>query len=89
MTAYQNAPKLGTPATYRIWIAGCLNPSWSDSFGDMAISNEGAANGSTLSVLTGMLVDQAALFGVLNELYGLGFPLVSVECLEAKSTDGG
>jgi hypothetical protein len=78
---------LGTPATYRITIQGCLNSSWSASFSDMVISNEFAENGSVLSVLTGPLDDQAALFGVLEHLYGLGFPLRSVECLEINSTE--
>jgi hypothetical protein len=48
----------------------------------MSISHRAAVDGSTLSVLTGPLVDQAALFGVRNKLYGLGFALVSVEVLE-------
>lgn len=82
MTLYPGALKLGTPATYRILISGCLNCSWSGQFGDMVISNELSEDGSPVSVLTGLLVDQAALFGVLEQLYGLGFPLVSVECLE-------
>ena len=73
---------LGTPATYRITIQGYLGSSWSDDFGGMAFSNEVAADGSRRTVLTGWLVDQAALFGVLDGLYGLGFPLVSVECVE-------
>ena len=73
---------LGTPATYRIIVQGYLNCSWSDDFGGMTISKQIAADGSTQTVLTGWLVDQAALFGVLDGLYGLGFPLVSVECVE-------
>ncbi|MCB0225245.1 MAG: hypothetical protein KDI02_16270 [Anaerolineae bacterium] len=71
-----------TPATYRITICGRLNRSWTESFGSMAINYALGADGSLLSVLTGGLVDQAALFGVLNGLYGLGLPLISVECLE-------
>ena len=82
MTPYPGALRLGTPATYRILISGCLNCSWSGQFDDMAISNEVSEDGSPFSVLTGQLIDQAALFGVLEQLYGLGFPLVSVECLE-------
>ena len=73
---------LGTPAMYRIRIAGYLNPGWADSFGEMQISHEVAADGSPQTVLTGWLVDQAALFGVLDGLYGLGFPLLSVECVD-------
>ena len=78
---------LGTPATYRIVIQGCLNSSWSGSFSDMVISNELAQNGSDISMLTGPLVDQAALFGVLDHLYGLGFPLLLVECLEINPAE--
>lgn len=78
---------LSTPATYRVTISGRLNRSWSESFEDMTISYAVAADGSSLSVLTGRLIDQAALLGVLNGLYGLGLPLISVECLEDDPAD--
>ncbi|MCB0165666.1 MAG: hypothetical protein KDI79_15655 [Anaerolineae bacterium] len=74
---------LSTPATYRITIQGRLSRSWSECFGNMTIGYHLAADGSRLSVLTGRLTDQAALFGVLNGLYGLGLPLISVECLDS------
>ncbi len=77
-------PLLGAPAIYRIVIQGRLDSSWSDSLGDMVINNEVAADGTPLSVLSGRLVDQAALFGVLNGLYGLGFALLSVERFEVN-----
>ena len=77
---------LGAPATYRITVQGYLDCSWSDDFGGMAFSNEAAADGSTQTVLTGWLVDQAALFGILDRLYGLGFPLVAVERDEINGT---
>jgi hypothetical protein len=35
-----------------------------------------------VTVLTGRVMNQAELMGVLNHLYGLGFPLLSVECVE-------
>ena len=73
---------LGTPATYRIIIQGYLDSSWSDNFGGMSVNNEMAKDGSWQTVLCGRVVDQAALFGVLDGLYGLGFPLVTVECVE-------
>ena len=78
---------LGTPATYRITVQGYLDSSWSDDFGGMTVSNEISKDGSWLTVLTGSLVDQAALFGVLDGLYGLGFPLVSVECVEINQAE--
>ena len=78
---------LGTPAKYRITIQGYLDSSWSDDFGGMTVSNQVSKNGSWRTVLCGRLVDQAALFGVLDGLYGLGFPLVSVECVGVNQAE--
>jgi len=78
---------LGTPATYRITIQGRLDDSWSEQLGGMAFSSGLEAEGSPLTVLTGQLVDQAALYGVLNTLYGLGFALLSVERVPIEESD--
>ena len=78
---------LGAPAMYRITIHGCLDDSWSEQLGGMAVSSELDARGSQLTVLTGPLVDQAALYGVLNALYGLGFALLSVERTPIQESD--
>lgn len=82
MSESQNWSKfnLGTPANYRITVRGFLDQSWSNQLGGIAIQNETTADDAAVSVLKGKLVDQAALFGVLNSLYGLGFPIISVEC---------
>jgi len=72
---------------YRITIQGCLDASWSEQLGGMAISSKLEADGSPLTVLTGRLVDQAALYGVLNALYGLGFALLSVERVPTEQSD--
>ena len=71
-----------TPATYRIRIQGTLAESWSEYLNNMAITSARAVEGAPVTILTGRLVDQAALLGVLNNAYDLGFPLLSVECLE-------
>jgi hypothetical protein len=78
---------LDAPANYRIKIQGCLDDSWSDRFGGMTIRVEREADGSPLTVLTGRLVDQAALFGVLNGVYGLGFALLSMERTPTEESD--
>ena len=75
---------LNTAARYRITSQGYLDESWSDDLAGLAISYEVSADGHALTVLNGWLVDQAALFGVLNGLYGLGFPVLAVVCLEIK-----
>ncbi|HSN75491.1 MAG TPA: hypothetical protein VL334_10475, partial [Anaerolineae bacterium] len=38
-------------------------------------------DGAPVTVLSGQFQDQAALAGVLNTLYDLGLPLLSVECV--------
>jgi hypothetical protein len=38
---------------------------------------------STITLLTGGLIDQSALIGVLNALYDIGCPIISVEYVEA------
>jgi hypothetical protein len=62
---------------YRIRIRGHLDPTWSAWFDDLTIAQE--ADGTT--TLTGHLVDQAELFGVLGRLRDLGAMLLAVEYL--------
>ncbi len=72
------------PATYRICILGTLDENWSDYCGGMFIKHDVMLQQYPVTILTGRLVDQAALIGVINSLYDLGCPLVSVECVEAQ-----
>jgi hypothetical protein len=72
---------LGTSAIYCITVFGPLSQSWSQEFDNLTLETTGATDHWAQTTLTGLLPDQAALFGILNHLYGLGFPLVSVECL--------
>ena len=69
---------LNTPATYRISVQGAIDRKWSEYLDDMAISLRQVADETPTTVLTGRLVDQAALMGVLNNVYDLGYPLLSV-----------
>ncbi len=59
---------------YQIRIKGHLGRQWNDWFGGLTITLED--NGETL--VTGPVVDQAALFGLLRKVRDLGMPLVSV-----------
>jgi len=74
--------KLETPATYRIRVQGHLDSSWSDRLGGMAITGDTSAEQPTVTILVGHLADQAALSGILNTLYDLHLPLLSVENLD-------
>ena len=64
----------GQPMIYQIRIKGHLDRRWTDWFGGMTITLE--ENGYTL--LTGPVVDQAALHGLLRKVRDLGLPLISV-----------
>jgi len=66
-------------AEYRICVQGAIERSWSELFDGMRVSYRHVATPNALTVLTGAALDQAALIGLLNRLYGLGLPLVSVQ----------
>ena len=59
---------------YQIRIKGQIDKSWSEWLGGLAITFE--TNGETL--LSGPIVDQAALHGILDKLYVLNLPILSV-----------
>jgi hypothetical protein len=71
---------LAAPATFCVRVLGHLDPSWSDELEGATIDHAYLPDKSSVTILTARLVDQAALIGLLNRLYGLGFPLISVEC---------
>jgi len=68
----ENGP--GQSTVYQIRIKGHLEHQWADWFGGLTLTLED--NGETL--LTGAVVDQAALYGLLKKVRDLGIPLISV-----------
>jgi hypothetical protein len=73
----------GQPIFYQIRIKGHLSPQWTDWFERLTITLED--NGETL--LTGPVVDQAALYGLLKKVRDLGLPLISVNPVKAGCSD--
>ena len=72
------------PATYRISILGTLDKKWSDYCGGMTIEHDLVLEQYPMTTLTGQLLDQSALIGVLNSLFDMGCPIISLECVEAQ-----
>jgi hypothetical protein len=80
------AAPAGRPAHYEIRVRGVLDPHWSGWFEGLQVSSD--APGQTL--ITGPIVDQAALHGLLAKVRDLGLPLLSVRQLspgEARPQD--
>jgi hypothetical protein len=59
---------------YEIRVKGQLEEHWSDWLGGLEISHDENGN----SLLTGVIPDQAALHGILNQIRDLGLTLISV-----------
>ncbi len=79
--------KFGGKATYKIRVQGKLDTSWSDSLGGLDIETEQISDNQFMSTLTGLIADQAALSGILNTLYELHLPVISVKCICAANDD--
>ncbi len=70
---------------YHIRVKGKLDEKWADWFEGFVMASR--SNGETL--LTGAVVDQAALYGVLGKIHNLGLPLllvVQAECPCSKQS---
>jgi hypothetical protein len=71
------------PGLYEIRIKGLLDDRWASWFGGLTLTRED--NGETL--LTGPVVDQAALHGLLRKVRDLGVPLLSVTRVKPDQAD--
>ena len=71
------------PGLYEIRIKGHLDDKWADWFEGLTITRE--VNGETL--LTGPVVDQAALHGLLRKVRDLAMPLLSVTRVRPSQAD--
>lgn len=76
-------PENHEPGPYKIRLKGHLDNRWADWFEGLTITLED--NGETL--LTGTVIDQAALHGLLRKVRDLGMPLISVNRLEPDQLD--
>jgi len=71
------------PTVYQIRIKGRLSRQWTDWFGGLTITLEEGGN----TLLTGPVLDQAALHGLLKKVRDLSMPLLSVNSVEPERED--
>jgi len=74
---------LGKPASYFIKVQGRLDETWSDRLAGMQIKTSSRGD-IKVTILSGHVRDQAELLGVLNSLYELHLPLLSLEILNKE-----
>ena len=67
------------PAHYRIKVQGALDQSYCDFSGGMRVRVDYELAKHPVTTLTGRLLDQAALVGLLNLLYDRRLPLLLVQ----------
>jgi len=73
---------LGQPAVYRIVVQGALPAKYADRLGGLRVEASGGRHGGQATTLTGHLRDQSQLLGVLNGLYEMHLPILSIELIE-------
>jgi len=77
---------LAQSITYQIKIAGRPSENWSDWIDEIDIQIETDPSGFATTTLVGAF-DQAALIGLLRQLYNLSFPLISVNCIQSQEKE--
>jgi hypothetical protein len=70
------------PVIYQITVQGYLDERRADWFDGMSIVPQEGTEGMSVTRLTGEVVDQAALHGLLRKLYDLGLSLLSIKRIE-------
>lgn len=70
-----------SPGTYRIRVRGHIDERLADQLGGMVITRAFTSEKEPMTILIGPMKDQAALSGVLNELYEIRVSLLTVELL--------
>jgi hypothetical protein len=72
-------PNATQSAAYRIRIAGQVRNGWSDFMSNLEESCE-HENGGTVTTISGVVTDQAALHGLLERIRDLNLTLLTVAC---------
>jgi hypothetical protein len=79
----QTGVTLDRPITYRITVPGALDKHWTDWIEGVSVSVDNEYTDYPISSLIGTH-DQAALLSLIQRLYALGLPLISVICVDCE-----
>jgi hypothetical protein len=63
---------------YQVQVQGWIGERWANWFDGMAMTYQGTEDDSPITVLTGPVVDQAALRSLLTKIWDLNLTLISV-----------
>ena len=72
-------------ASYRITVEGKIDSSWSDWFSGLSIASQKVSGGKYVTIFSGILLDQAALRGLLNRLWDLNLELLSLQRVDPQN----
>ncbi len=75
-------PGLDQPAVYQIRLQGVLSADWQDWLDGFQIRTDG-----NVTILSGLVVDQPALFGLLIKIRNLGLTVLSVKRLDNQTAN--
>jgi len=73
-----------SPAHYRIDVQGEMAEGWADVFSGMHITTQAGAGQTVITSLSGRVMDQSELAGVLNSLVEMHLPILLVEHIGDK-----
>jgi len=85
MNEYDSTKSLDQPATYCIKLQGRLDEHWSEWFDNLTMTYDERDD----TLLTGPVIDQAALHGLLNKVRDMGLVLLLVKRLDGKAWSRG
>ncbi len=78
--------KMYQPVCYRIKVCGVIDERWFTYYGNMVLEKEEKGERPYTTII-GQVADQAALLGILNLLYDMQLPLVSIQYIPRKRED--
>lgn len=74
--------------TYTFELAGHLDRRWEVAFDGFTFTHATAPGGRPVTLITGPLIDQSALYGMVSRLRDLGVTLISVQPAGLKAPAG-